>query len=466
MKNTVSGEDMKMEKFSNELKQLNNLFEDKNNINEIRICNLEQSAISQRENISKILENLNNPLRTINSFNNISSSAKDIANTADSDKNNLEHENASNDKSNNNGNIPTDGSTKGLLKLAKESKGENASSKEIMILKTNFEMQIGNLKNEIRNINKDINNKNKELYLYISSQINELENSNNDKTFNKTKKSEIFKMPNFDNIDNKNSNDQKFDDFENNPVLRVINSRLLDLEDKIFDMEDIKKNNLRSKNLNVLNSKIDDLNNSNLSDNSNNLNNNSNTNTNTNNKKIIKLIKNLSSNLLFNDFICEKINQENKRFEKYIENIKVNSEDNIRINTDIGKLYESVLAVRKIVNEKENFNPEFDMETIENLNVLQNKFDDLSKNYEKKINDLDKLSKKLKDTIEESTKGISDKDDHSSGNNLKDFFHYISRNLKILSDKIDKNGIKLDNFSGEVMSKLKKEFSCKKDEIL
>jgi hypothetical protein len=75
--------------------------------------------------------------------------------------------------------------------------GQEVTNKELAILKTNFEMQLSNLKSEIKNINKEVISKQKELYNYIASQFSELENKSSESVFNKTKKSKVLKMPLF-----------------------------------------------------------------------------------------------------------------------------------------------------------------------------------------------------------------------------------------------------------------------------
>ena len=92
---------------------------------------------------------------------------------------------------------------------------------------------------------------------------------------------------------------------------------------------------------------------------------------------------------------------------------------------------------------------------------------DLRENYhkftsiiEKKTNDNEKLLRKLRDTIDESTRGLLDlKSIDETGNNLKDLFSILIKTNKIIGEKAEKNTIKLDNLSSEIVMKLKKDLT-------
>jgi len=458
MKDVHSTEDLKIEKLFNDLKLLQISQDEKSQLNDLRICNLEKSILSQGENLIEVVEKLKESF--LNNNNNENTNTSENNNQL----NNQEVENKSNDidfstdknkgKSNIGNNLSNNSETKPSKSPQPKINGADHSAKELTILKTNFEMQLSTLKNEIKNINRDISNKHKELYTYVASQMNEIENRNTDNNFNKTKKSEVFKMPIFDNKD-----DNKFifdqENYDNNPNINILNSKISEIEERLFEIEHrnriINKNNKNEK-TNLEN----DMNDSFMIDNSfNNGNNNF-----SNNPQTQKLVKDLSTNLQFNDFLLEKINTENKKFERYIDNIKINSDDIVRLNNDISKIYESILALRKLFGEIGNSESDFGTVGNKTVNELQEKIKNLSSSLDKRIIDIDKVLKKLKDNIEESTKGLIDKEENTSGNNLKEFFNLINKIIKHTTEKTDKNSVKLENFTGEVINKLKKDLTC------
>ncbi len=326
---------------------------------------------------------------------------------------------------------------------------DGGDSKEISILKSNFEMQLSILRNEIKKSLKVTEDKQKELSTLFDKNL-KIIHKNSDK--NKVEEKDgvnIVKGPIFDE-DNKgkdslrNKKDLKSSieiDVSIN-ALRKINEKIDEYQERLIKIENFNKSVKKRQNSKDKN-EDEENNNVKIDFSSNSLENQ-------------KMLKDLTNNNFFNKFIEEKIQSENEIYQKLFEDITANKEELNRHNIDINKIYESILALRNLIGEKND-----DEENLigRNLNELQLNFTKFSEKFEKKVNDNDKILKKLKEIIEDSTKGLIEREENG-GNNLREFFVHLLKKTQTMNEKLEKNSIKLDNFSGEIINKLKKDLTC------
>lgn len=312
-------------------------------------------------------------------------------------------------------------------------------------------MQLNNIKNDIKSLNKDFVLKSKE----ISSKVDEKLKDHKTKLFSdrkeNTKANEaIFKMPLFDEKShNIIVSDPKSQEDKNELYYKILSEKILEYEDRLnkveFDLENFESTQLKqASSFSNGQSPASPTNEQNCSK--------------PGMSFINKLVKDLSNNLQFIDFLKEKIKQENKKCEKVLEQVENNKDDISKQSIDINQLYESILAIRKILNANENSeNKQISGEYLKNYYEMQNNFHNLSESTEKKFLENEKLIKKLRDTIEDAVKGLADHNEAGNGNHLRNFFNTLLRNMRLIAEKTDKNTIKLDNFSSEIILKLKKD---------
>lgn len=167
------------------------------------------------------------------------------------------------------------------------------------------------------------------------------------------------------------------------------------------------------------------------------------------------LIKGILESSSAKNLITSKIREE---FQKW----KISNEHNssilneiIKHNDDINKIYESILNIRKTLAEKEGDNQTNPI--INNMIHLEESLNTHKISTEKKIIELEKIVKKIREFVDESHKGLIDLKFDDTGNSLKDFFKTILFNLRQNVEKTDKNNIRLDNLSVELLGKLKKD---------
>ncbi len=188
------------------------------------------------------------------------------------------------------------------------------------------------------------------------------------------------------------------------------------------------------------------------------LNNESNSELNSNNINK-ELIKGIFDSQTSKNYIKSKIKEEFQKLKMSKEYNSTIASDISRHNDDINKIYESILTIRKTIYEKdENSEGNPIVNTIANIDREFNEFKILT---EKRNNENEKIIRKLRDSIDESHKGLIDLKFDDSGNPLKDFFKTLLYIFRQTTDKSEKNSIRLDNMSLELMGKLKKEFQSK-----
>lgn len=171
------------------------------------------------------------------------------------------------------------------------------------------------------------------------------------------------------------------------------------------------------------------------------------------------MIRGIFENSIAKNFISSKIKEEFQKLKISNEYNSAILNDISRHNDDINKIYESILTIRKTLAEKEEnilINP-----IITNMSNLEESLNEFKNLTEKRIIEIDKIIRKTRDFVDESHKGLIELKFDDSENSLKNFFKTFLFNLRQISEKADKNGIRLDNLSVELLARLKKDLQGK-----
>ena len=117
---------------------------------------------------------------------------------------------------------------------------EFVSLKELSIVRTNFEMQISNIRSEVKNINKDISNKNKEIQTLVSSQLKEFNKKFSNVKTEKNNEDVLVKIPIFEKK-LENAKKKKINDINETTNNKIMNGKMIEFEERIQDLEESKK---------------------------------------------------------------------------------------------------------------------------------------------------------------------------------------------------------------------------------
>ncbi len=342
--------------------------------------------------------------------------------------------------------------------------------KDFQILKTNIEMNFNSIKNEIKNQNKD-----------ITERFNELKISFNEK-FSKIS----FLNKDYNNLLERESN---FDEIKKNAILNSIQNPLSDEE--LSSSKNVHKNFLNYANTLYSNKRIlskNELNNLEMDDihlgdeiltnkikelehrideldisrNKVNYEKIDKENLKENSHNSIYNIHQILVNSKFVDFLNEKIISQLKKFEKNNSTLNTIKEDISKNKEDINNLYESILSLRKVINDKLEKN----FVDVEYFNKIITEMDEKMKIeiefLDRKTNEDNKILTKLNDYVNETTINLLEiKGFIQTGHLMKEYFNYFIKNIKILQDKTDRNSMRLDNISGEIINKLRNDLWSK-----
>jgi len=357
------------------------------------------------------------------------------------------------------------------LESIKNQKASNefALTKDIIILKTNIEMNLNKINNEIKNNNKDLIKKYNDLYNMFTekfsklsienSDINEIESNfdtNNNLNLHISPHHKAQESPsprnahkNFINHANANYSINRKSKIELNAMevepLDLAESnfdkKISDLEEKIKDLEAFKL-----KSINERQKIIDDKQNEQTNQ----------------TQDFIKSFQDLLGNSNFEEFINEKIYSSIETIEEKSPFIKELKENNIKNTEEINNLYESILALRKVISEK--LEKEFvEFRIFEKVtNDLDDKLRVKLEAFDKRLFEENRILTRLNNYIQDATLDLIEfKGMDESTNRMRDYFNSFIRNIKYLLDKTDKNSSRIDNLSQEILNKLKKDLWSK-----